>query len=243
MSRPRSRSTLEPQRLVYADRHLVVVDKPAGVSTVPYLDQEPITLCELTRCLLEQQARRRLPPLGVVHRIDKDTTGLVVFTRSMEAWRHLKQQFRFHTVHRRYWALAEGQVQSRCLRSRLVVNRGDGRRGSTRIPQLGRMAVTHVRVLCHMPQATLVECSLETGRTHQIRIQLAEQGHPLLGERVYRPRGSTPDPQVPRIMLHAKELGFLHPIREAPLRFDSVVPEDFRRTLERLGGQLPSIPD
>jgi 23S rRNA pseudouridine1911/1915/1917 synthase len=117
-----------------------------------------------------------------------------------------------------------------------VADRGDGRRGSANHPTLGQLATTHVRVLERLRGATLVECRLETGRTHQIRIHLGEAGHPLLGERFYRPRNAPPPlPSVPRIMLHAFELGFTHPATARPLVFHSQMPADMRRVLTELG--------
>nr|PZN26479.1 MAG: RluA family pseudouridine synthase [Pseudomonadota bacterium] len=225
---------LPPTSLVHVDAHLVVVEKPPFVSTVPYDETERDTLDVLVARELARRERGRRGPLGIVHRLDKETSGLLVFARTLAAKRHLKNQFRFHTVYRRYWALAQGHVESRTLSSRLVTDRGDGLRGSTDNPRLGRMAITHVRALERLPGATLVECRLETGRTHQIRIHLSEAGHPLLGERVYV-RGHEPSPiAAPRVMLHAFALGFVHPATGASLRFESKMPADMRAVLEKL---------
>jgi 23S rRNA pseudouridine1911/1915/1917 synthase len=231
-SRPR-REPLGRDAWVYVDAHLVVVEKPAGLSSVPYDPRETDNLRERVRQGLRERERRAIPPLGVVHRLDKETSGLLVFARNLAALRALKQQFRFHTVHRRYLAIASGSVQDGTFRSRLVVDRGDGRRGSTENPKLGREAITHVHALEQLDGATLLECRLETGRTHQIRIHLAEAGHPLLGERVYG-RDVPTRWAAPRLMLHAKELGFAHPVSGEQLRFDSALPEDMRQMLAEL---------
>ena len=181
-----------------------------------------------------------------MHRIDKETTGLVVFTRTWLAKQSLTSQFRAHTVHRRYVAIAHGDVRSTVLRSVLVGDRGDGLRGSAstarkravaRAPDGttdAREAVTHVERIEALSGATLVGCRLETGRTHQIRIQLGEAGHPLVGERVYSRRFAGKLLDAPRLMLHAAELGFVHPAAGQPMRWEQPMPDDMREVLERL---------
>jgi 23S rRNA pseudouridine1911/1915/1917 synthase len=220
--------------LVHVDTHVVVVQKPAGVATVPYGDERD-TLDRLVHAALRKTARRgeSVAPLGVVQRLDKETSGLIVFARTLAGKRGLQQQFREHSVHRRYVAIAHGDVASRTIRTRLVQNRGDGRRGSTDRGDLGREAVTHVRAIERLARVTLVECRLETGRTHQIRIHLAEAGHPLLGERVYGRRFEGELLPAPRVMLHAAELGFRHPVTGETLRFEQRMPDDVARVVER----------
>jgi 23S rRNA pseudouridine1911/1915/1917 synthase len=236
MNAPRPRpSRLDPDTIVHLDAHVVVVRKPAGLATVPYQDEEPDNLEQRVRDHLTRgSGRGGVAPLGVVHRIDKETSGLLVFTRTWLAKQSLSAQFRAHTVHRRYLAIARGKVASRRIESRLVADRSDGFRGSTRLPGIGQLAVTHVEALRTFAEATLVSCRLETGRTHQIRIHLSESGHPLLGERVYvrgRPEDDLP---APRLMLHAAELGFVHPATGLDLRFEAEVPADMEATLARL---------
>ena len=248
---------LSPERLIYVDAHVVVVNKPAGVSTVPYEEGERGTLDELVRRELGARtgARGVAPSLGVVHRLDKETSGLVVFTRSWLAKKSLAAQFRAHTVTRRYLAIARGRVAPCTIESHLLADRGDGLRGSLeRVParmragREGQRAVTHVEPLEALHEgeleATLVACRLETGRTHQIRIHLAERGHPLLGERVYgRPFGARsvePEIPAPRVMLHAALLGFVHPKTERPMEWSLPPPEDFMKVLRRLGHSATS---
>jgi 23S rRNA pseudouridine1911/1915/1917 synthase len=233
--RPRADAGLPPGSIVHLDNHVVVVRKPAGISTVPYDEHETGTLLDLLRAELRGKGGPETPP-GVVHRIDKETSGLVLFTRTLAAKRTLKQQFRFHTVARRYVALAHGAVQPGTLRSRLVKDRGDGRRGSTENPVLGRDAVTHVSVREPLRGATYLECRLETGRTHQIRIHLSEAGHPLVGERVYGRDYEGVRIEAPRLMLHAFELGFEHPTTGRQMSFEEPPPADFLGVLERLRG-------
>jgi len=172
-----------------------------------------------------------------VHRLDKETSGVMVFTRTWLAKQSLTQQFRAHTAHRRYLAIAHGAVRARTLRSNLVADRGDGIRGS--IPagvkrQGMQLAVTHVEPVEALRGATLVSCQLETGRTHQIRVHLSEAGHPIVGERVYV-RGYQGDVlPAPRMMLHAAELGFVHPATNVEVRFERPPPVDFEEVLRRL---------
>jgi 23S rRNA pseudouridine1911/1915/1917 synthase len=231
--KPRDEGALPVGTIVYLDAHVVVVRKPAGLSTVPFDERETGTLADLLRAELRGKSGPETPP-GIVHRLDKETSGLVVFARTLAAKRALKQQFRFHTVARRYVALAHGQVDSGTHRTRLVKDRGDGRRGSTENPILGRDAITHVSVRERLRGATFLECRLETGRTHQIRIHLAEAGHPLVGERVYGRDYAGPRIEAPRLMLHAFELGFEHPASGKPLQFEEPPPDDFLNVLERL---------
>jgi 23S rRNA pseudouridine1911/1915/1917 synthase len=255
--RPRPATDLPPGALVFVDTQVVVVDKPSGISTVPYDDSEVGTLDERVRAALsrrssadaprapraprasgEPRASRSVrPALGIVHRIDKETSGLVVFTRTWLAKKSLSSQFREHTVHRRYLAIAHGDVRAGTIRSHIAPDRGDGLRGTRARGERGdgaQLAITHVEVLERLQGATLVACRLETGRTHQIRVHLSEAGHPIVGERVYI-RGFPGEPiPAPRIMLHAAELGFVHPATGCDVRWTSEPPADFAGTLARL---------
>jgi len=176
-------------------------------------------------------------PLMVVHRIDKETSGLLAFAKTKLAERELVALFRAHDVERTYLCVAHGRVRDRRLESMLVTDRGDGLRGSTHRPGLGKRAVTHVRVLEELPLATLCEVKLETGKTHQIRIHLAEDGHPLVGEKVYIrdlvKRGGEPLP-ASRLLLHAATLGFTHPVSKQKVSLSSALPDDFTSELSRL---------
>jgi len=233
--KPRLQGALESSAIVHVDSRLVVVRKPAGISTVPYDENETGTLDELVQTLLKRRGGSEAP-LGVVHRLDKDTSGLLVFARTLSAKRALKQAFRFHTVRRRYLAIAHGVPRGQSYKSRLVKDRGDGLRGSTTHAEIGREAITHVKVLERLRGASLIECRLETGRTHQIRIHLSEAGHPLVGDKVYtRGYRGTLIP-APRLMLHACELGFEHPSSGQELHFEEPLPADMERVLTSLRG-------
>jgi 23S rRNA pseudouridine1911/1915/1917 synthase len=237
--------------LRHLDEHLVVVEKPAGISTVRHpserawnADRKALspTLEDLVPALIAQNEGRRrkgpLPRLRIVQRLDKETSGLVCFARTVEAERELGRQFRRHTVVRRYLALVPGKVEPQTIRTFLVRDRSDGRRGSTNVAGLGKEAITHVEVAERLPRHTLVACRLETGRTHQIRIHLAELEHPVCGDRVYiRRRDGTDfkdDSGAPRLALHAAELGLTHPVTGAELRWEMPLPADLQSLLERL---------
>jgi 23S rRNA pseudouridine1911/1915/1917 synthase len=234
---PRPRDDTKEGTLVYEDAHVVVIDKPAGVSSVPYEERETGTAMDLIR-----GAWRRMGvpatsvPLHVVHRIDRATSGLLMFAKSKRAERALAMQLRTHDVDRLYLCVAHGRVASRTIESHLVADRGDGLRGSTTFAGQGKRSVTHVRVLEALRGATLCEVRLETGRTHQIRIHLAEAGHPLVGEPVYVRDFAGPVIASPRLLLHAATLGFVHPITGEVIRLRSEPPEDFGSVVARLRG-------
>jgi 23S rRNA pseudouridine1911/1915/1917 synthase len=243
MRAPKPRADpLETSAIVHLDSQVIVVNKPAGVSTIPFEEGETGALDERVRFWLSRHAPHARagprPALGVVHRLDKETSGLVVFTRTWLAKKSLSSQFRAHTVERRYVAIVHGHLESRTFRSRLIENRGDGLRGSLKGgAQEGQVAITHVEPLEALPNATLVACRLETGRTHQIRIHLSEAGHPVVGDRVYIRGYDAPLLPAPRLMLHARELGFVHPATNEPVRWEREPPADFEATLRRLRTQ------
>lgn len=230
----------------YHDEHIIVVEKESGIESVPFETKKqfegrtradtPDTLIDRARKWLEQKEKQKLPPLKVVHRLDKGTSGVIVFARTVRAERELGQLFRKHDITRSYVAFCHGLAPTATLRSRLVENRGDGKRGSTQNKTLGKEAITHVERLetRKTPKGEIISCiacKLETGRTHQIRIHLSEAGHPLCGEQVYTaPKGGQPlikrSSDIPRIGLHAKELGFKHPVTGKLMHWTSPLPAD-----------------
>ncbi|HEV2972694.1 MAG TPA: RluA family pseudouridine synthase [Pirellulales bacterium] len=243
-------------KIRYLDEHLVVVEKPAGLTSNRHKDEQnwparrkqlQPTLDELLPHLIaraDPRMRRRKgipPPVRPVHRLDRDTSGLMIFARSVRAERHLGEQFRHHTTHRRYLAIVQGNVQAQTISSRLVRDRGDGRRGSTSSPHVGKPSTTHIRPLDQLQGYTMIECRLETGRTHQIRIHLSEQGHPVCGDKQYhQPLFQRPIPDTsnaPRLALHATELGFVHPMTGEEMRFSMPLPKDLKEFWERLRGE------
>ncbi|HZZ94872.1 MAG TPA: RluA family pseudouridine synthase [Usitatibacter sp.] len=238
----RESGPLAKEAIVFHDRDVVVIDKPAGMLSVADEEGNKDTLVDHARTLLRRIDRAADAPLGVVHRLDRDTSGLMVFTRSAAAKRHLAAQFRAHDVERVYLAIAHGIVPETTVESDLVLDRGDGlrgshghfRRASSPPPREARHAITHLRPLAGLHGATLVECRLETGRQHQIRIHLSELGHPLVGERVYIRDYAGPRIESARPMLHARTLGFTHPRSGAQVSWTREAPDDFARMLEAL---------
>lgn len=255
---------LDPERILHVDPDIVVVNKPAGVVTAPFkprnlkqrrsgkVPQEQDTLVDRTAMALAARGGHRSAMgrgrhknlLGIVQRLDKDTTGVLVFARTRAARQGLESQFRSHSITRQYQALTLGTPDDGTIENILVPNRGDGRRGSFRgggkPPTEGRRAITHVQVEETFPNHDArVTCHLETGRQHQIRIHLAEQGHPLLGEPVYANPTLTLE-RAPRPMLHAHILGFRHPTRGTMLLFRAEPPRDFEELAETLAQSPPA---
>jgi 23S rRNA pseudouridine1911/1915/1917 synthase len=232
--------SLPESSIVFVDRDVVVVDKPVGMLSVAYEPGDKDTLADRTRILLRRKSGRG--ELGVVHRLDKDTSGVMVFARNVEAKRILALQFRAHDIERVYHAIAHGTVAPQRVETHLVLDRGDGLRGSHGhfrrprggIPPEAKRSVTHVRPISALAGATLVECRLETGRQHQIRIHLSELGHPLVGERVYIRDYAGRKIEAVRPMLHARFLGFDHPRTGQRMSFEREAPDDFRAMLESL---------
>lgn len=253
-------------KIVYLDHHLLVVEKPPRITSVRHAAeakkhrhdrsrrrQHQPTLDELLPEVIARYLSRELPqrstgrrgekhepqfPIYPVHRLDRETSGLMVFARTRPAEQKLIRLFATHQIERTYWAVAMGQVPAQKIDTELVRDRGDGHRGSTDEEGAGQRAVTHVEPLRSLGNYTLIECRLETGRTHQIRIHLSEAGHPLCGERTYthsRAGHALVDrSRAPRVALHAHVLGFQHPITAEALRFESPWPKDLEQWLKRL---------
>ena len=241
---PKLRSGALPESAIaFLDRDVVVVDKPAGMLSIAYEPGDKDTLVDRTRIFLRRMGGRGfLPELGVVHRLDKETSGLMVFARTLGAKRILADQFRAHDIERVYHAIAHGAVAAKRVETHLIADRGDGIRGSYGhfrrpkggIPPEAKRSVTHVRPIAPLAGATLVECRLETGRQHQIRIHMSELGHPLVGERVYIRDYPGRKIESTRPMLHARVLGFVHPRTGQRMSFEREAPDDFRAMIESL---------
>ncbi len=234
---------LAESAIVFFDRDLVVVEKPAGMLSVADEPGNKDTLGVHTRSLLRRMGGRHGDgALGVVHRLDRDTSGVMVFARTASAQRLLAAQFRAHDVDRVYQAIAHGAVAAARVETHLILDRGDGLRGSYghfrrprgETPRDARHAVTIVTPIARLAGATLLECRLETGRQHQIRIHLSELGHPLVGERVYIRDHQGVEIESPRPMLHAQALGFVHPRTGQRVSFQREAPADFQAMLARL---------
>jgi 23S rRNA pseudouridine1911/1915/1917 synthase len=208
--------------IVYADDDVVVVDKPAGLVTAPTPESD--------RGDLLDQLRARYGEVYLVHRIDRPTSGLLVFARTAIANKQLGEAFKTHDVEREYRAVAIGDVRAQTIDRPI-----GGRRAVTHVEPIERFADTSApdgRIA-----ATLVRARLETGRTHQIRLHLAGLGHPVAGDRMHGgERERTFEPRPPRLVLHAAVLGFAHPVGGRRLRFESELPPDLARWIDRLRG-------
>jgi 23S rRNA pseudouridine1911/1915/1917 synthase len=232
---PRPRDPAREGVLVYDDAHVVVIDKPIGVSSVPYEPRETGTAMHLIRGAWRRAGQPATTiALHVVHRIDRATSGLLMFAKTKAAEHGLAAQLRAHAMERTYICVAHGAVTSRRIESYLVEDRGDGLRGSTARTAQGKRAVTHVEARDRLLHATLCHVRLETGKTHQIRIHLAEAGHPLVGEPVYIRDFAGPILTSARLMLHAATLGFDHPVTGARVALAAPLPPDFVAVVDRL---------
>jgi 23S rRNA pseudouridine1911/1915/1917 synthase len=240
---PRLRGPLAESALVFYDRDIVIIDKPAGILSIADEAGTRETIVDYARTLLRRIDKKGLDAkLGVVHRLDKDTSGVMMFARTAHAKRLLAAQFREHTIERVYHAIAHGAVAATRVETYLLLDRGDGMRGSYghfrrangAPPVHAKRSVTHIRPIAGLAGATLVECRLESGRQHQIRIHLSELGHPLVGERLYIRDYVGPKLDAVRPMLHARTLGFAHPRTAERLFFEREPPEDFRAMLAAL---------
>jgi 23S rRNA pseudouridine1911/1915/1917 synthase len=233
-----------PLPIVYEDEHLLVIDKPAGLVVHPAAGNRDGTLVNalLHHCGSSLSGIGGVARPGIVHRIDKDTSGLLVIAKHDKAHEGLARQFADHSIDRRYLAIvsgvprqAEGSVDAPLARSPqnrkkiAIVSAGKGKR-----------AVTHWKRLVLLNDAALVECRLETGRTHQVRVHMASIGHPLVGDPVYG-RGKTAHRELlnqldfKRQALHAAHLGFIHPVTKGRLSFDSALPSDMQELFTALG--------
>jgi 23S rRNA pseudouridine1911/1915/1917 synthase len=230
-NRPKRRRVVgkEALRVLHEDRHLLIVDKPAGVLSVPVEGEEDALSRRVARYLAIRHGVER-PFVGIVHRLDKDTSGALVFARSPEAQQALKDLFHDHDIERQYLAVVEGTVRQPggTIRLDLVTDDDALRRRVARWPGEGQRAVTHYRVIERFGRvATLLACWLETGRTHQIRLHLAEIGHPVVGDARYRPKNQPKTKaRFSRQALHAQTLGFRHPMTGQEVRVEAPLPAD-----------------
>jgi 23S rRNA pseudouridine1911/1915/1917 synthase len=223
--------------IVFEDGHLLVVDKPAGMVVHPAAGNADGTLVNalLHHCAGRLSGIGGVARPGIVHRIDKDTSGLLVVAKTDRAHEGLAAQFARHSLHRIYLAIVAGVPVPPAGKVDAPVARSAANRKKMAIVEGGRgkKAVTHYRTVRPLRDAALVECRLETGRTHQVRVHMASIGHPLLGDPVYgRPRPAHREVlkklDFHRQALHAAELGFVHPVSKENLSFKSPLPSDIQ---------------
>lgn len=241
-----------PLNIVFEDDHLLVINKPAGMVVHPAYQNWTGTL--VNALAYHFQSLPQMPGNdgrpGLVHRIDKDTSGLLVIAKTESALTHLAKQFFDHTIERTYWAMVWGVPDPAAGTIDVHVGRSlKDRRLTTAFPDadFGRHAITHYKVLEDLRYVSIVECRLETGRTHQIRAHLKHIGHTLFNDAMYGGdqvlKGTVFSKYkqfvencfkiIPRQALHAKTLGFIHPHTKKPVQFDSELPEDFKNAIEK----------
>lgn len=243
-----------PLNIVYEDDSILIINKPAGMVVHPGSGNPNGTLVNAVAYHLKLQDpgldENSLSRFGLVHRIDKNTTGLLVMAKNQKSMTDLAKQFFNHTVHRRYIALVWGDMEKN--EGTIIAHVGRHQRFRklfTAYPdgEHGKDAITHYKVLERYNYVTLVECRLETGRTHQIRVHMQLIGHPLFnddfygGDRIVKGTVFTKYKQFvdncfalcPRHALHAKELGFIHPVSRKPMHFESDLPDDMKAVIAK----------
>ena len=241
-----------PLNIVYEDQHLLVVNKEAGMVVHPAHGNWSGTLVNALvyyfQNLPEMKGNEGRP--GLVHRIDKDTSGLLVIAKSEDAMTHLASQFFHHTIERTYLALVWGEIEEESGTVTGHVGRSAKNRKIMDVfpdGNQGKHAVTHWKVLKRLRYVSLIQCNLETGRTHQIRAHMKFLGHPLFNDATYggdKIRKGTQFSKyktfvhnafelLPRQALHAMSLGFIHPVTKEKLYFEAPLPEDFQAVLDK----------
>jgi 23S rRNA pseudouridine1911/1915/1917 synthase len=233
-----------PLPIVYEDEHLLVVDKPAGLVVHPAAGNRDGTLVNalLHHCGDSLSGIGGVARPGIVHRIDKDTSGLLVIAKHDKAHEGLAKQFANHSIDRRYLAIVSGvpRVSEGTVDAPLARSPQNRKKIAIVAAGKGKRAVTHWKRLELLNDAALVECRLETGRTHQVRVHMASIGHPLVGDPVYG-RGKSAHRKLlnqldfQRQALHAAHLGFIHPVTKGRLSFDSALPSDMQELFTALG--------
>ena len=232
-----------PLDIVFEDDHLLVVDKPAGLVVHPAAGNREGTLVNalLHHCAGRLSGIGGVARPGIVHRIDKDTSGLLVVAKTNVAHEGLAKQFAAHSIDRRYLAIVNGipRLASGTVDAPLARSTSDRKKIAIQREGRGKRAVTHWRLLEPLDDAALVECRLETGRTHQVRVHMASLGHALLGDPAYgggakKHRKLLNELNFHRQALHAAELGFIHPVTKGRLSFASPLPSDMQQLFKAL---------
>ena len=230
-------------KVIHHDKDILVVEKDAGVPC----EQSPISTRPTLVAIINAYLKRRhthLPYhyIGLVHRLDQDTSGLMVYSLSKEA-NKIISQFKKHTIQRKYLAIVHGSLKSEEGTIKSYLKKSDLLKGGQKVTEsteaAGQLAITKYRVIERYPKASLVELTLNTGRTHQIRVHMASLGHPVVGDKVYgNPKGAKGTDNVPirfeRQALHASYLAFFHPVTNEPMEFVSELPKDVKKLLLKL---------
>ena len=233
--RPLEPYRLTTERILFRDAYLLVLDKPPGVATQPTPARYKGTLYDALQAFLgAAQGGRRQPSIGMVQRLDRDTSGTIVFSIHPRSHKELTRCFRDRQVRKVYLALVQGEVAQPegVIRSQLARRRATNLTVS--VGKAGKYAETRYRVLSNLPGASLLEVDIPTGRSHQIRAHFAEQGHPLLGDTAYGGPAEINGLRLSRQMLHASRLELDHPVTGEALVFNAELPEDLQRVLDAL---------
>jgi 23S rRNA pseudouridine1911/1915/1917 synthase len=239
---PKGVRALEPSAVPfevrYEDQHLLVVDKPAGVVVQPGAGRESRTLAAgLLLRYPELEGVGGDTRAGLVHRLDKETSGLLLVARSEQVHHQLTRELAARRIHRQYLTLVHGEMEMPTGTIDAPISRDPNRPTRKRVSPEGRPSRTHYRVRWQGEGFALLDVDLETGRTHQIRVHLAAIGHPVVGDGVYSRRGSG----AKRMFLHAVRLEFSHPITGAEVSVASPLPAELAQVLERLPGAANSL--
>ncbi len=238
-----------PLNITYEDEDILIVNKSPGMVVHPAHANYTGTMVNALLHHVQDLSgiNGKLRP-GIVHRIDKDTSGLLLVAKHDKAHRFLSNLFKSHTIEREYWAIVWGKLKKKKGTIETLIGRSPKDRKKFAVLKDGKQAITHYEVMESYEFLSLVKLKLETGRTHQIRVHMAHLGHPVFGDKTYG--GDNPNlagneqkrrqkavnllELIPRQALHARTLGFMHPATRKPVSFDSELPEDFKKILRRL---------
>ena len=229
--------------IIYEDEHIIVIDKPAGMVVHPSAHDRSGTLVNglLSHCsdedfqeMLDEDERP-----GIVHRLDKDTSGLLVVAKNKNASERLKADFKEHRLSKTYLAIIAGRLEDLNGDIRLPIARNNGNKTRMCVSDAGRDAWTEYRTVAFKNGASVVKIRLHTGRTHQIRVHFSYLGHPVLGDAVYGLKPGKEPCHPPRQMLHAWKIAFRHPASDEKMQFCAPLPQDFLDTLAALGFKAP----
>ncbi len=224
-------------KVVHEDAHILVVEKDPGVPC----EISPLATRPTLVSIINAYFKRKLPHLkyhylGPIHRLDTETSGLMVYSKTKEG-NKLTEQFKRHSIKRKYLAVVQGRIEQESGKIEGYLKKSnllkEGKKVAISTPESGRLSVTHFKVRERYDKATLTEIALDTGRTHQIRVQMTSIGHPVVGDKIYGRGGVA----FPRQALHAAYLSFHHPVTGEKMEFSSELPKDLRKLVDRLREQ------
>ncbi|MDE5965677.1 MAG: RluA family pseudouridine synthase [Lachnospiraceae bacterium] len=229
-----------PLHIIYEDADILIINKPKGMVVHPAAGHDKGTLVNavMYHCKDNLSSINGVLRPGIVHRIDKDTSGVLVVCKNDRAHQKIAEQLKVHSITRRYRAIVHGILKEDTGKVHATIGRHPTERKKMAVNiENGRDAITHYRVLERLKGFTYIECTLETGRTHQIRVHMASIGHPILGDTVYGPK-KCPVKGLEGQTLHAMCLGFIHPTTGKYVEFEAELPEYFRQLLQTLGSEM-----